>query len=226
MQSKHWILWNIFLACIPVVAGYLLALGFGVLTLQRKRVPWWVWIPLALVWLAFLPNTCYLLTEWRHYLFDPAFTEMRVAAQNNHVLMLPVAKWGLRFLVYSGIGVLCFALSIRPIDKLLQQRRINRIPWAIPFFFLISLGVYLGLNIRLNSWEIATAPGRVWEAATWALHDTLHLKTIVIFAGLLWLLYLIVDIWFDGLQIRLTRWGLLPGKGSGMSKGSGARKQP
>src|SRR5262245_2976541 len=115
MQSWQWIFWNIFLAAIPVVAAYLLAMGAERWTVRRKLVPWPVWLPLALIWFAFLPNTCYLLTEWRHFLFDPHFTDLRDAAASNRALMLRVAKQGLFFLVYSGIGVLCFALSIRHI---------------------------------------------------------------------------------------------------------------
>lgn len=209
MQSQKWILWNVFLAVIPVGLAYLLAYLAGVLTVRRKKVPWLAWTPLALVWLFFLPNTCYLLTEWRHYLFDPAFEEMRLAASNDQIMMLPVAKWGLHFLIYSGIGVLCFGLAIRPIDRLLRQAHINPIPWAVPFFFLVSLGVYMGLRIRLNSWDVLQKPGVVYGTAYWAVHDELHLKVILFFAFLLWVLYMLVDMFFDGFQLRLTRWGII-----------------
>src|SRR5262249_2198789 len=143
LQTWRWIFWNISLAVVPVIAASLLAYGAETLTLRQKRVPWWVWTPLALVWLAFLPNTCYLLTEWRHFLFDADFTHLRDAADTNRVLMLAVAKQGLFFLIYSGIGVLCFTLAIRPIEQLLRHQQVRLPVLGIPFFFLTSLGVYM-----------------------------------------------------------------------------------
>jgi uncharacterized membrane protein len=209
MQSWRWILWNLSLAVIPVVVGYLLAAGAQTWTLRRRRVPWIAWLPLALVWFAFLPNTCYLLTEWRHFLFDAHFTSLRNAADTNRTLMLNVARQGLFFLIYSGVGVLCFALSIRPIEQLLRQTRAPLLPWAVPFFFLTSLGVYMGLIVRLNSWDILTRPGYVLGIAVHAMTTPLVLKTILVFAVLLWMLYELVDIWVDGAAARLAHGGLL-----------------
>lgn len=209
MQPVYWILWNILLSVIPVGAAYLLAWGVETFTLDRKRVPWLVWLPLALFWFAFLPNTCYLLTEWRHFLFDEHFTSLRDAAETDRTLMLAVARQGLFFLVYSGIGVLCFTLSIRPIERLLRKLRANLTLFALPFFFLTSLGVYMGLIVRLNSWDIVTRPGHVLSVALRALTTPLLLETIVIFAFLLWLLYQIVDIWVDGATLRIREEGFV-----------------
>jgi uncharacterized membrane protein len=205
MQSLRWILWNLSLAAIPVVAAYLLAAGVQGWTLRRRRVPWPAWLPLALIWFAFLPNTCYLLTEWRHFLFDEHFTGLRDAAETNRVLMLAVARQGLFFLGYSGFGVLCFALSIRPIERTLREARVPLLPWAIPFFVLTSLGVYLGLIVRLNSWDLVTRPAYVLITAFQALMNPLLLQTILSFAVLLWLLYETVDIWVDGFSTRMGR---------------------
>src|SRR5581483_4924000 len=110
MQSWHWIAWNLFLAAIPVPLAYLLASGAETFTLKRRRVPWLAWLPLAVVWFAFLPNTCYLLTEWRHFLFGPNFRSLRGAADTNRLVWLSFAKYGLFFLFYSAFGVLCFTL--------------------------------------------------------------------------------------------------------------------
>ncbi len=209
MQSWRWIAWNIFLAVIPVMAAYLLAAGAQAWTVRRRRVPWIVWLPLILVWFAFLPNTCYLLTEWRHFLFDAHFTTLRDAADTNRVLMLRVARQGLFFLIYSGVGVLCYTLSIRPIEQLLRAARAPLLLWAVPFFFLTSLGVYMGLIVRLNSWDIVTRPGHVLNIAVRAITNLLLLKTILIFAVLLWILYELVNIWVDGVVARLARGDLL-----------------
>lgn len=205
MQSIHWIAWNILLAVIPVAAAYLLAIGASEYSLRPNGVTWLAWLPLALVWFAFLPNTCYLLTEWRHFLFDPYFTTWRMNADNNSMTRLIVARQGLFFLAYSGIGVLCYTLSIRPIERLLRRTRVSPLLLAPPFFFLTSLGVYMGLIRRLNSWDILARPRIVWDIAVHALTTPLLLEVIGVFAVLLWLLYELVDIWVDGVAQRFAR---------------------
>jgi uncharacterized membrane protein len=220
MQSIHWIVWNILLAVIPVVAAYLLAAGATEYSLRPNGVTWLAWLPLALVWFAFLPNTCYLLTEWRHFLFDPYFTTWRMNADNNATTRLIVARQGLFFLVYSGVGVFCYTLAIRPIERLLRRTRVNPLLLAPPFFFFTSLGVYMGLIRRLNSWDIVNRPRLVWDLALHALTTPILLQVISVFAVLLWLLYEIVDIFVDGVAQRLGRFAPPPVAMGGKSTGN------
>ena len=202
MQSKHWIAWNLFLACVPVVLAYLIAAGAQRFTLQRKQIPWFAWLLPGLLWFAFLPNSCYLFTEWRHFLFDWPFTEVRSSGANGEA-MIQTAKQGLVFLLYSVTGIVSFALSIRPIHRLLRQGRFRPAFLAPPFFFLVSLGVWLGLVLRLNSWDMFRHPLFILVRAAEALENFRLLKILILFAGVLWLLYLIVDIWVDGLKQRI-----------------------
>jgi len=207
MLSIHWIAWNILLAVIPVAAAYLLAAGIETYSLKPGGITWLIWLPLIVVWFVFLPNTCYLLTEWRHFLYDPIFTTWRMSTDNNSVSRLIVARQGLFFLVYSGVGVVCYTLSIRPIERMLRRTRVNPVLLALPFFFLTSLGVYMGLIRRLNSWDIIKHPLIVWEAAAHAVTTPLLLEVIGVFALLLWLLYEIANIWVDGVAQRFGRNG-------------------
>jgi uncharacterized membrane protein len=202
------ILWNLMLAAIPVAMAYGLAWGLGGRGKQRN-LPLWVCIPLALAWLAFLPNTCYLLTEWRHLLFDPQWADLFDVAVSDRRAMLSIAKWALFFLSYSGLGVLSFVLAIRPLEQWFLSRRGK--PWMVaPFlFFLTSLGVYLGLIVRLNSWDLLNRPMFVWDTAIAALTRPAYLNAILVFAGILWALYEAVDIWVEGIEARLRRMGIL-----------------
>ena len=198
-----WTLWNILLALIPVALGWLLGRGVETWTLKRRRVPPIAWLPLALLWLVFLPNTCYLLTEWRHFLFDPASVTLRQEALDYPPLKLEVAAQGLFFAVYSAIGVLCFGLSIRPVAYRLRKAGVGMLPLGIPFFLLTSLGVYMGLNIRLNSWDLVTRPQRVLDIAFHALTTPLLFAIIAGFAVVLWVLYEVIDIWIEGVERRV-----------------------
>jgi uncharacterized membrane protein len=205
LQSLSWILWNLFLSAIPVGLVYLWTYGIQRYSLKRKGIPWIVFTPFIVLWILFLPNTCYLLTEWRHFLFDPHYVGLREAVESNRALMLRVARQGLFFLCYSGFGVLCLLYAIRPAEQLLTRLRVQKPLWMAPLFLLTSLGVYLGLIVRLNSWDFATRPAHVWRTTWVALASPRIFETIVIFAVLLWLCYEIASIWADGLALRLKK---------------------
>lgn len=207
-----------FLAVVPMVLAYTLAWLLGQ-RLKHPALKALVCGPLALVWLAFLPNTCYLLTEWRHLLFDQRWAHLLDAGNEDREAMLRVAKWALLFLAYSGVGVLLFVLAVRPMEHRLRAWNIRPYVAAPFFFFLMSLGVYLGLIVRFNSWDLIQRPAEVWEASLEALTTRSLLISIGVFALLLWGLYESVDIWVDGVAARLGR-----GAPSGPGKAKPKRK--
>ena len=211
LSSWHWVLWNVFLAAVPVIVGYALALGAIHFTIRRRVIPLALWLPLLAVWFVFLPNTCYLLTEWRHFLANNEMSAILAHADEDPGVMLSVAKWGLFFLVYSGIGAATFVLSIRPIHDLLRRLRVPGWIPGVPFFFLMSFGVYLGLIVRLNSWDIAHRPLHVWDETVQAFGRFRLMEAVVVFAVLLWLLYWLGDLIADGLMYRIRTRSGAPG---------------
>lgn len=209
LQAPQWIVWNLFLAIIPVALGYGVAWCIERYSLSGKGgVAWWVWTPLVLAWFAFLPNACYLLTEWRHFLLSPAspIGFMReAAADKDRRLLLTIFTQSWVFFLYTGVGLLAFALSIRPMERLLGKTSVPgavRLLLGVALFVLTSLGVYLGLIVRLNSWDILRRPLYVLDVAGAVLLVPVRLKAILVFAALLWLLYKFVDIFLDGLALR------------------------
>jgi uncharacterized membrane protein len=203
------IAWNLFLAVIPVALAYLLAWGLG--GKRRRIMPAWIAAPLAIAWLAFLPNTCYLLSEWRHLLIDQRWMGVVNAAQDNdRYAMYSLARASLFFLGYSGAGVLTFVLAIRPIERWLRSVGVSMIAVAPFLFWLTSLGVYMGLIVRLNSWDLWNRPSHVMDVAANAVTSTTLLGSITVFALLLWALYEAVDLWVDGIADRLRQWGVVP----------------
>jgi uncharacterized membrane protein len=205
-------IWNLFLAVIPVVLGYATAWGLKK-NGKQSQLPRAITVPMFIAWLLFLPNTCYLLTEWRHLLFDARWAGLLDTAHEDRNAMLSVAKWGLFFAAYSSCGILSLALSIRPMERwLASTKTIPPFILAPPFFFLMSLGVYLGLLPRLNSWDIFTRPLQVWAIAWSGLTHIELLSAIVLFALLLWGVYEAVDLWADGISARMRKWGFLPAR--------------
>lgn len=131
--------WNLILATIPYVA----ALAFERLGTERPRR-----IALLLagaVWLLFLPNAPYLVTDLMHLGARP-----------------PVPIWFDALLVVSvtGTGVLLGCASVAIVQRTLA-RAIGR-PWALSLTVLACMlsgfGVYLGRFRRWNSWDLLTDP--------------------------------------------------------------------
>lgn len=202
------VLWNLLLAVIPVALGYALSW-----LLKRKLTPVGIVLlalPLGLAWFGFLPNTCYLLTEWRHLLFDSRWEPMLDAAHRSPVEMYQTAKWALFFLVYSGLGVILFVLGVRPMEHWLRSKGQLPYLYAPFFFFLVSLGVYLGLIKRFNTWDLLGRPMFIWNTAVQGVTSQPILLAISVFALILWGLYEAGDIWVDGVAARFKKGGGAP----------------
>jgi len=204
--SVRWIMWNLFLAAIPVVLGYAAAwLG----TRATGKRSWSIWIvlaPVLLLWLIFLPNSCYLFTESRHLFQAVEHEALWTRARHEPAIAMQLAFGGAVALLYSAAGALTFALSIRPVKRWLQHAGLRTGVWAPFFFMLVSLGVYLGLVVRFNSWDLITRPGKVLETVAGVADRPVLAATLGIFALFLWVVFEVNDIWIDGFSLRWQRW--------------------
>jgi len=195
-----WVIWNSFLALVPVALAQVICRAAAV---PRKGTALKVGLVLlTLTWLAFLPNTCYLFTEWRHFLARLDASDLYLRSQQSSGLILRLMIETAAYACYAGFGMLTFVLAIRPIERLARKRFVEVWPLAIPLFILLSVGVYLGLILRFNSWELLTRPMDIGRSvAALAYRPTLSLL-IIAFAGFLWLAYIAIDIWIDGFLVR------------------------
>jgi uncharacterized membrane protein len=94
-----------------------------------------------LVWLAFLPNAPYIVTDLIH-----------IRIGNDTRLWLDV----LVVVSFALSGLLLFYLSLLDMQQLIKSK-FKRIPTqtiSIFIIFLCGFGVYLGRFLRYNSWEI------------------------------------------------------------------------
>ncbi len=201
-----WVCFNTFLALVPVAAAYTIHWLAG---LPGRRTKVLVAVPillLGLIWLAFLPNTCYLLTEWRHFLTTVGYSRIYARFQVDADAALRLMKYTLFYLCYSGFGVLTFTIAVRPMARLLRRSGAALWVWGIPFFLLMSVGVYLGLVLRFSSWELISRPVEVWAAVVQLQHRPVLSSFVIAFAGFLWIAYLAVDVWIDGFLARCKEW--------------------
>jgi len=197
-----WFSWNLLLAVIPVALAFFMR-RLWVDGSRNARMLFWLF---GFVWLIFLPNACYLLTEWRHFFSmlerNDLYTRWLVLKDIGALRRL-IGSF-LFYLFDSGLGMLAFALAIRPVYGLVRGAR-HAWLWGIPFFPLMSLGVYLGLIERFNTWNLLHAPDTVIAEGWRAVNRPELFGYILAFGAFLWLAYFLLDMWFDGVLLRWRR---------------------
>ncbi len=191
------------LAIIPVVLAYALV-GISKLEIS-KGLKYTAMVALIPIWFFFLPNTCYLITEWRHYFFTLDANDLYLRTQTDGRLLMPLLAVSIFFALYSGFGMLTFTLAVRPIERLAARVSWPIWKWGLPFFTLVALGVYLGLVFRFNSWDMFYRSERVLIAITDIITRPKLLAFVVGLGIFLWVAYEALDIWVDAAVERWKR---------------------
>ncbi len=196
--------WNLFLGIVPVALGLWFARGLA----DRRRGSGpnrAVVLVVGLGWLAFLPNAAYMLTDFRHYLFDDPWRALHGLGEWNRDAMLASAAWGGLFLGYGVTGLVLLTLAVRPVHREVVARGHGPWRWGTALFVLASFGVYLGLIYRLNSWDVVNRPHRVVWAAADVCSRWRSVAAVLGFAAFLGGAYLGIDAAIDGLLLRVRR---------------------
>ena len=204
------VIWNLFLAIVPVILAFTIARGLRTQKRSGDGIAWILWLPLLVVWLTFLPNTVYLLTEWRHYLQaivgSPVYFEAEVSREAFISFLLLTGF----YIVYTGSGLLTFFLAVWPLDRL-ARRRVRGWRWPLQALVFIScaLGVYLGLINRFNTWDLLhpSQMSAILQTSLQVQQRPLLFGFILGFGAILWVLYTVFDIWMDGAAVRLHAHG-------------------
>jgi len=131
--------WNLFLAFIPWVASS------AIMVNKNEKINKLLMLPLIFSWLAFFPNSPYILTDLFHFR-----SRSGVPLWFDLVLILSFAWTGLTF----GLA------SLFDIEKLLSPF-LNK--WILKVLLMVllfagSFGVYVGRYLRWNSWDIISEP--------------------------------------------------------------------
>lgn len=148
------LVWNLFLAWIPLAVA-------GVLVAGHRRGAPAVWLAaLSALWLLFLPNAPYILTDYK------LLREWGGAPRWVDVTVVSAAAW---------TGLCLGLLSLWLVHGLLRRWLGNAAGWAaiVSVLGLSSFGVYLGRVQRWNSWDVATQPGSLLTDIAEGLADPL-----------------------------------------------------
>jgi uncharacterized membrane protein len=138
-HERAYLVWNLFLAVIPFV------FALGVDLVPSRKWSWVVAVPALGFWLAFFPNSPYLVTDLIH-----------LEASTGVPLWFDALVFG----VFAFTGLLVGFASL-----LLVHGRVTEIvgrAWGWAFAFtslcLCGIGVYIGRFLRLNTWDIWYSP--------------------------------------------------------------------
>ncbi|MBD1844867.1 DUF1361 domain-containing protein [Cyanobacteria bacterium FACHB-63] len=156
-HNVDWMGWNLFLAVIPLVLSVLLfrqvQLGNSTLALlggaieRRHRSPLW-WLGVA-VFIAFLPNAPYILTDIIHFV---RWVQEGASIWTVALVYVPL------FFLFLFAGFEAYVMSLLNVGYYLKQRGLRRyiFPVELSIHLLSAIGVYLGRFLRFNSWNLLT----------------------------------------------------------------------
>jgi uncharacterized membrane protein len=154
--------WNLFLAVVP--------LYFSGLLLKQHTFNYKSILLLGL-WLLFIPNAPYLITDIFHFEERP-----------------PVPMWFDLVLVSSGAwnGILIFMISLYRIEKFFKlicnSKFINSL--IIILLVLCGYGIYIGRYLRYNSWDVVTKPVSILRTSTHHIHHPFQNLNVWLFTFL------------------------------------------
>lgn len=168
------IVWNLFLAFIP------LGLSFWLFRRGRSRsIIWWLGI---IVFLAFLPNAPYILTDIVHLIED--------VRDVNSVWVVTLIVFPLHLLfILSGFEA--YVLSLINLGYYLQRIGLSKLIVGAELFIhaLCSFGIYLGRFPRFNSWDLITRPDALVDTIVEDLIGKIPLAIIFITFVIITILY-------------------------------------
>jgi uncharacterized membrane protein len=191
-RYNGWIAWNLFLAFIPLVLSFYL---FRQPSLQRN-IKWWIAL---VIYVAFLPNAPYVLTDIIHL----------IAAADS----IPSVWVITLFYIPLHVGAILAGFEAYVVSLINQSAYLRRsglkryiVPLEWVTHFLCAIGIYLGRFRRLNSWDIITAPQNVILSTLNDLTQKRPLIVIVLTALILGLLYWVMKQVTIGLLLRFREW--------------------
>ena len=139
----RWMSWNLFLALIP--------LALSVWLFRRRRsLSVGGWLGVA-IFIAFLPNAPYVLTDIIHLIYD--------IRRFSSIWVITLALFP-QYLIFMVVGFGAYVISLINLGHYLQQRNFKKyiIPAELTLHGLSAVGIYLGRFLRFNSWDFVTQP--------------------------------------------------------------------
>jgi uncharacterized membrane protein len=145
VNNVEWMGWNLFLALVPLLLARFL---FG----HRERARWML-VTGGAVFVAFLPNAPYVLTDVLHLPRELATTH------GNHWLAAALVG---QYLCLFAVGFAAYVLSLVRLERWLADHGASRravLLTDLSLHALCAVGIILGRVFRFNSWDLVANPG-------------------------------------------------------------------
>jgi len=135
--------WNLFLAWLPLVFVLLL-----LATIRKRGWTSWPGIGLTILWLGFLPNSFYMVSDFIHL-------------QDYQRVNLVFDAVMFASFVLTGMLIGYTSLYMVHIELLKRVRKSTAWAWIVVVLGLSSFAIYLGRDLRMNSWDILVNPAGI-----------------------------------------------------------------
>lgn len=139
-MTFSFLIWNLFLAWIPYVCSV-------IVTQVHERQPrrWWYLIAPGALWLVFLPNAPYIVTDIIHLTHDTGFP-----------MWYDIGM----FATFAWTGCILGIVSLNQMQRVIRQFS----GWVVSWLFVLGVmwlngfGIFLGRFHNLNSWDLFLRP--------------------------------------------------------------------
>lgn len=146
IENVTWLVWNISLAAVSVFAAYEMS------KTRRKSLR----VLFALLWILFIPNTLYMLTDVIH-----------IVGQFGTINKFVDVFLFLWYTSMITLGICCYAWSfewmLQYLSKHTKLSHQSIYAMGVLMNILIGIGIAMGRFARTNSWYVVTQPGRVFS---------------------------------------------------------------
>ena len=157
--------WNLYLAAIPAALALVL---FG--HSERRGPVWWMTFG---VWMLFLPNAPYVLTDVVHMVDD-------LHASRSHAHSYAIL---LTYALFAAAGLVSYVVSMQLfrgfLHRVIPRRAVA--PILLVVHGLCVVAMYLGRFVRLNSWDVVLAPRTVVDSVMRVPHPFTIVLLITMF---------------------------------------------
>jgi len=165
-KYSGWIVWNLFLAFIPLVLSLWLFLRKN----KKRSLLWWL---ILVVYITFLPNAPYLLTDIIHLI---------EAIRANYSIWITTLVFIPLHVSAILVGWEAYVISLINQGHYLKQQGWRKliVPSELITHGLCAIGIFLGRFRRFNSWDLVTQPDILITSAIEDLTDEKPLLVILI----------------------------------------------
>jgi uncharacterized membrane protein len=149
-----------------------------------------------ILWLVFIPNTAYLITDVRHITGFCTKNYYNVCIENSWMIFF--------FFSYALIGWIMFVFSLNQMKDLIKKIKNNAFSnyFILLIIPIIALGVMVGLIDRYNSWNIFLSPINFFKDGLKYFIKGIYLKNYLAVTFFLYILYFLGNLLFKNEKIN------------------------